>query len=269
MKDGIFSTATVIRGEDHAQYLELLQGLHQACRSEGTLEETLVDKLATILWRHRRLIRAEEAQFLGTAELLEKDLKKRRQEAAREIEESLKPNSGEFLLKHISHPGIIERCLELLIELRDKVKEEEVPSEREFAVMRKLFGRKLGELGDNEPSWHDSDRLFDVVEIPDDERYSSGFRSEVAAKEEILRTIDAEIERLREIQQTQAPEWLKRNQLEVLRLTINEGVGLDRLVRYEASLERAFDRTLAQLERLQRMRLGQPVIPRVELGLNH
>jgi hypothetical protein len=39
----------------------------------------------------------------------------------------------------------------------------------------------------------------------------------------------------------------------------------DRLLRYEASLERAFDRTLAQLERLQRMRLGQPVLPKLEL----
>ena len=33
----------------------------------------------------------------------------------------------------------------------------------------------------------------------------------------------------------------------------------DRLLRYEGTLERAFDRTLAQLERVQRLRLGQPV----------
>jgi hypothetical protein len=42
---------------------------------------------------------------------------------------------------------------------------------------------------------------------------------------------------------------------------------LDRLLRYEASLDRSFDRTLSQLERLQRMRLGQPVpvLPKVEV----
>jgi hypothetical protein len=33
---------------------------------------------------------------------------------------------------------------------------------------------------------------------------------------------------------------------------------LDRLLRYAASLERSFDRTLNQLLDLQRMRLGQP-----------
>jgi hypothetical protein len=39
----------------------------------------------------------------------------------------------------------------------------------------------------------------------------------------------------------------------------------DRLLRYEAHLSREFDRTLSQLERLQRMRLGQPVLPKLEV----
>ncbi len=45
--------------------------------------------------------------------------------------------------------------------------------------------------------------------------------------------------------------------MEKLRLSIPEGPGLDKLLRYEAALDRSFDRTLSQLERLQRMRLGQ------------
>jgi len=35
--------------------------------------------------------------------------------------------------------------------------------------------------------------------------------------------------------------------------------------RHKASLERNFDRTLGQLERLQRMRLGQPVLLKLEV----
>lgn len=42
----------------------------------------------------------------------------------------------------------------------------------------------------------------------------------------------------------------------------------DHLVRYEASNERAFDRTLSQLERAQRMRLGQPVPPPIKLDIS-
>jgi hypothetical protein len=36
----------------------------------------------------------------------------------------------------------------------------------------------------------------------------------------------------------------------------------------QASIERAFDRTLAQLERLQRMRLGQQVLPAIKLDVS-
>ena len=42
----------------------------------------------------------------------------------------------------------------------------------------------------------------------------------------------------------------------------------EHLLRYEASIERAFDRTLSQLERLQRIRLGQPVPPPIKLDVS-
>ena len=42
----------------------------------------------------------------------------------------------------------------------------------------------------------------------------------------------------------------------------------DRLIRYEAHLSREFDRTLNQLERLQRMRNGQPVLPPIKVEVS-
>jgi hypothetical protein len=53
--------------------------------------------------------------------------------------------------------------------------------------------------------------------------------------------------------------------MEVLRQHVPLTPQFDRLLRYEASLERSFDRTLSQLERLQRMRQGQPVLPKLEV----
>ena len=41
----------------------------------------------------------------------------------------------------------------------------------------------------------------------------------------------------------------------------------DLLLRYESQLERAFDRTLTQLERLQRMRLGESIPPPIKLDI--
>jgi hypothetical protein len=43
----------------------------------------------------------------------------------------------------------------------------------------------------------------------------------------------------------------------------------DRLQRYEGSLERSFDRTLSQLERLRRFRWGQPVLPALKVDVSH
>ena len=53
--------------------------------------------------------------------------------------------------------------------------------------------------------------------------------------------------------------------MELLACKIPATQDLDRLLRYEASLERNFDRTLSQLERVQRMRLGQPVLPNLQV----
>lgn len=42
---------------------------------------------------------------------------------------------------------------------------------------------------------------------------------------------------------------------------------MELLLKYESALERAFDRTLGQLERAQRTRLGQSVVPRLALDI--
>jgi hypothetical protein len=43
---------------------------------------------------------------------------------------------------------------------------------------------------------------------------------------------------------------------------------LDRLTKYETNLSREFERTLHQLERLQKMRRGQPVAPPINVQIS-
>jgi len=52
LKHGIFSEAAVLKSESHAEFQSLLKGLRECLQPQGTLEEVLVEKLATILWRH-------------------------------------------------------------------------------------------------------------------------------------------------------------------------------------------------------------------------
>ena len=81
-----------------------------------------------------------------------------------------------------------------------------------------------------------------------------------------MEAIDKEIRRLKKHQKARAAIESERLKVEALRRVVPESPALDRLLRYEASLERNIDRTLSHLERLQRMRLGQPVLPKLEVS---
>jgi hypothetical protein len=78
--------------------------------------------------------------------------------------------------------------------------------------------------------------------------------------------IEKEISGLKR-QQARAAVQTAQTQLELECRNVPDRPVLDRLLRYEVTLERGIDRTLSQLERLQRMRKGQPVLP--ELKVRH
>jgi hypothetical protein len=59
LKDGIFSTVAVIEGESRADFENLLDGLREYFLPVGALEEILVEKLAVLFWRERRLLIAD------------------------------------------------------------------------------------------------------------------------------------------------------------------------------------------------------------------
>jgi hypothetical protein len=63
-------------------------------------------------------------------------------------------------------------------------------------------------------------------------------------------------------------EALHRVKLRSQRAGVPEDPRLGQFLRYGASLDREFDRTLSQLEREQRMRLGQPVAPRIDVNVS-
>jgi len=83
------------------------------------------------------------------------------------------------------------------------------------------------------------------------------------------RLLTAEVGEIRKGTETlsldDALSFVGNEKLNAMARSVPEAFCLDRLLRYEASLEPGFDRTLNQLERLQRTRLGQPVLPKLEV----
>jgi hypothetical protein len=92
--------------------------------------------------------------------------------------------------------------------------------------------------------------------------------NEAECRKFMVALIDAEIARLTRLAKALEAVQQQRAQYKTSAAVIPAQELSDRLVRYEAHLSREIDRTLSQLERLQRMRRGQPVLPPVKVDLS-
>lgn len=63
VKHGLLSRTLLLKDEPRAEFDYLLTELHNDRQPVGMLEIVLVDKLAAIVWRYRRLLIAERQQF--------------------------------------------------------------------------------------------------------------------------------------------------------------------------------------------------------------
>lgn len=63
VKHGVFSKLFLLKGESRSEFDSLLAGLRACYQPEGMLEEALVEKLAVLMWRQRRLLIAESVEI--------------------------------------------------------------------------------------------------------------------------------------------------------------------------------------------------------------
>jgi hypothetical protein len=170
------------------------------------------------------------------------------------------------LIRNIHNPHVLDRCLELLAELHEAFAVKGFQPDDE-EILQEIYGdperSKLNEdLYDEYRIWLQTAGASEV------ERIAKGYASPEESKQIVLERIDEEIRRLKRYQKTRAAVEAERRKVDALRRRVPDSPALDRLLRYEAGLERAFDRALGQLERLQRMRLGQPVAPPLRVDVS-
>ncbi len=256
----------LLKDEPRAQYHGVLQGLWEDLQPVGTAEEVLVEKLAMLLWRHRRLIVAEGAEIQNSTQFIEWEQQNEQQEEAEKIGRSSTLEYKGGLIQNIDNPHVLIRCLELLAELREAFSANGFLPE-DSDTLERIYGEP-SESQLNENLYDEYRGWLHTAGASDVERHSKGYASPAECKQIVLERIDEEIRRLKRYQKTRAAVEAERKKLEALRRNVPGSPALDRLLRYEASLERSFDRTLSQLERLQRMHLGQPVLPPVKVELS-
>jgi len=93
-------------------------------------------------------------------------------------------------------------------------------------------------------------------------------QSECKLRLEMVLLFDAETSRLNSLKTSQDAMDKHREANQASAALVPPQDVLERLLRYETHLSREFDRTLSQLERLQRIRLGHPVPGTINVNLS-
>ena len=249
VKHGIFAKVVLLNNEPTAQFDNLLRGIRNDLQPEGTLEEVLVEKLASLMWRYRRMLVAERAE-IGIEQRHNSHAAIREAQQWKDalaLEESDEV-STRGLLQNWVNPVSLQRSVDLLKSVKSFLLLRGFNSECDFQLLARVFGR--------------------MDSIPECLLYGQYELESPEAKEKYLAHLQSYIDSIENSERISNEISAPRERMERKSACVPESARLDRILRYSASLERDFDRTLNQLERLQRMRKGQPAAPTLNVNIS-
>lgn len=263
LKHGILASFALVRGESRPEFEALLSGIRNDLRPEGTLEEVLVEKLASLFWRYRRLLIAEGAEIQrGTNYYSLDKFEREGQEAAAFLRSEQEAKAG--LFAGIKNSHIRELCIEALQMLKQSISVKGFRLSLDSRVLVQVYGGNELKAANNP-----------VIVAYATYFRPGGYAAIAREKEEpadaekrkakFLDILQLQIDRLQGYADFAGKRAARKDKIEALRQNVPSAPEADRFLRYEASLERSIDRTLSQLERLQAMRLGRAVLPPIKV----
>jgi len=233
LKHGVLSRHVVLPHEDRQEYDELRDALLLEHRPTGATELHLVEELAGILWRKRRILMAEGAQ-------INEGLR-----SAASSPERIMPSSVPFEYgltgKNVDFRDLLNASPAEIAE-RQRTAELDLAATRKAAVILRKGGDNAYEkarraLIPESRNWWDS--------LVEDEEYPE-------TSEGLVQFIHATLEPICLQMQQEA-----RFQPEIKQQAIGESLQmhrLEKLNRYETHLDRKFERTLAMLLKMKELR---------------
>jgi hypothetical protein len=235
-------------------------------------EEILLDKIVSNEWRQLRGQVAENAEIRIKSDFRDFDRRRSEEAEARTIIQS-----GEFgametvafhavdLISYIHNPLILARVIELLRKLRMGIKTNGFDEYQDGVILKRIYGEPSSphfrHLLNDEYSI-----LLEMALVPEEEK--EGYLTPRECKQKFLREISTEIKRLEQYQREQELIESKRSKVALLLRLVPDSAVLDRLLRSRNSLEREFYRLLAEYDRAQRIRKGQPLPPQVDVKIS-
>ncbi|MFC7410242.1 hypothetical protein [Hydrogenophaga atypica] len=236
LKHGILSRYTVLSHENHADYESLVNSLMDEHLPAGATEQHLVEELASVIWRKRRVLQAEGAT-------INKGLK----DSARSAKTVI-PTAAPFEMGLSGENTDIRDLMDLtptdVAECREGAKLEISAINKACFILRKggprSYRNALRELMPDTREWWQN--------CVDDEEYAA----DALGLEAFIN------ERVTPSAYQQEKE--SRHHDAIVNQTIGEGLQafrLEKLSRYETHLDRKFERTLAMLIKLKDLRTSQ------------
>jgi hypothetical protein len=264
LKHGIFSQVVVLQGEPRVEFDSLLSGLQNSLEPKGALEELLVDKLVAIVWRHRRLTIAEGAEIRKGTEFLEWDEKQRQGDEPGRTAWDLQQDG---LISKMANPYALDTCIRMLECLKLWLERDGSRELRDRMILRLVYGDSGNDTGVETKLVDLYSRCLSAVRSIGNASNDIDSPTPEECLQTFLNSLDEEMTRLKNYRSERHLNESIMVKVESRSGNVTDTHQLDRLLRYESNLERAFDRALNQLERLQRIRKGQPVLPTLDVNV--
>jgi hypothetical protein len=239
LRHGILSRYTVLPWEDATEYEAILAGLTAEHNPKGPTEEHLVEELAGIIWRKRRLRLAEAAVH------------------HRGLQDALQPfrETAKAALVHVEgrHSELAAAAVHASAQTCDELTELDADEALTKAALEILgttrndaYEAALAVLREDTRDWWHSELAREATEDEEDEpRYSADPSS------------------LRRFLETELADWYRRVRMELIhRPAVRDQafgealdpVKIERLCRYEVHLDRKLEHTSGMLFRLKELR---------------
>ncbi len=244
VKHGILSDAVLITKGDGQErkeaYLTFYNGLQDYFQPQGTMEDALVEQIVVTLWRKRRVLRFE----LGC-------LRKQLDDCRKTAEES-DEDEGEYT-SHIPKT-VCQRLAAAKKQLAHHQQEKQYLKE-DYDI---LSDKEVGNWADS--YFKVAERKGYEAEEPEQVRdwLKEQGLSEDQIRQELTQVEEAAIaEAQAEIKALEPQAAVEVERAVLLASLPEQSWQLDKIIRYEASLDRQLYKAINQLERLQRRRKGE------------
>jgi hypothetical protein len=260
LKDGIYSAEVLLKGEPSAKFYSMLEGLQDDFDPQGTHERLLVEWLAVLSWRKRRVLIAERAE-IRKREFFEVDEKRRQLDMAAAIPEILLKQRG--LVRYRANPEVLRMCIDQLEILKQLIEKKGLNEVRDGSMLARVYG-------EGTVSEHWMFNLYRKCLIGATNSSLDGQSESPSPQDFInhfLQCLEGEIKEFNRSKNEQSLTQWEKTKIDFLRANVPDLPQCERIMKAETSLDRAIDKTLNRLDRAQSERKGLAVAPTVNVNV--